>query len=136
MKDLLIQTAKRTGLVGAEQLTDFLENNNSGQRLDEALLNCPYFTEEAVLKLFAAALGWEFLVDIPAKSVPAEFVEAVPATYAQHHYLIGIRVEADDGELTVVLSKPLDANALDNVSKMTGLAVRAAISTRDRKSVV
>ena len=144
MKDLLIQTAKRTGLVGAEQLTDFLENNNSGQRLDEALLNCPYFTEEAVLKLFAAALGWEFLVDIPAKSVPAEFVEAVPATYAQHHYLIGIRTEAEPahageaalreseagGGLTVVLSKPLDANALDNVSKMTGLAVRAAISTR------
>ena len=165
MKDLLIQTAKRTGLVGAEQLADFLENNNSGQRLDEALLSCPYFTEEAVLKLFAAALGWEFLVDIPAKSVPAEFVEAVPATYAQHHYLIGIRTEADVNkrltaetaenaekelnlslseakelnsavkknsisELTVVLSKPLDANALDNVSKMTGLAVRAAISTR------
>jgi general secretion pathway protein E len=33
-------------------------------------------------------------------------------------------------ELTVVLSKPLDANALDNVSKMTGMPVRPAISTR------
>jgi general secretion pathway protein E len=30
----------------------------------------------------------------------------------------------------VVLSKPLDANAPDNVSKMTGLPVKAAISTR------
>jgi general secretion pathway protein E len=88
------------------------------------------------LKLFAAALGWEFLTDISAKSVPAEFVEAIPATYAQHHYLIGIS-GADEpapaeagGELTVVLSRPLDANALDNVSKMTGLPVRAAVSTR------
>jgi general secretion pathway protein E len=131
MKDLLIQTAKRTGLVDAERLAKFLEENNEQNlRLDELLLGCPYFTEEVVLKLFAAALGWEFLSEIPQKAVPVEFIEAVPATYAQHHYLIGIKTEADDGELTVVLSKPLDANALDNVSKMTGLPVRAAISTR------
>jgi general secretion pathway protein E len=143
MKDLLIQTAKRTELVDVEQLEKFFENNESGERLDEALLSCPYFTEESVLKLFAAALGQEFLSEIPPKTVPAEFVEAVPVTYAQHHYLIGTRPEADDGEgsqtrdnasggseLTVVLSKPLDTNSLDNVSKMTGLPVRPAISTR------
>ncbi len=130
MKDLLIQAAKRTGLVDAEQLAKFLEENNSQDRLDEALLACPYFTEDAVLKLFAEALGWEFLPEIPAKAVPPEFVKAVPATYAQHHDLIGIKPEGDSSELTVVLSKPLDANALDNVSKMMGLPVKAAISTR------
>jgi len=131
MKDLLIQTAKRTGLADAEQLAKFLEENNEQNlRLDELLLGCPYFTEDVVLKLFAEALGLEFLPEIPPKAVPVEFIEAVPAAYAQHHYLIGIKPEADDGELTVVLSRPLDANALDNVSKMTGLPVRAAISTR------
>jgi len=143
MKDLLIQTAKRTGLVDVEQLQKFLESNETNERLDEALLRCPYFTEEAVLKLFAAALGQEFIAEIPAKTVPAEFIEAVPATYAQHHYLIGTRPQADDGdgsdaqdntsagrEITVVLSRPLDTNVLDNVSKMTGLPVRPAISTR------
>jgi general secretion pathway protein E len=48
-----------------------------------------------------------------------------------------MRPESKDGdgrdgpsELTVVLSKPLDTNVLDNVSKMTGLPVRPAISTR------
>ena len=130
MKDLLIQTANRTGLVDAEQLAEYLENNSEGERIDEALLRCPYFTEEAVLKLFAAALGREFLVDISAKSVPTEFVEAIPASYAQHHYLIGIKANPEDKVLTVVLSKPLDSNALDNVSKMTGMPVRAAVSTR------
>jgi len=130
MKDLILKTAERTGLVDAEQLAKFLEENNNQGRLDEALLSCPYFTEDTVLKLFAEVLGWEFLSEIPAKAVPREFVEAVPATYAQHHYLIGIRPEGDDSELTVVLSKPLDVNALDNVSKMTGLPVKAAIATR------
>jgi len=118
-------------LADAEQLAKFLEENNEQNlRLDELLLGCPYFTEDVVLKLFAEALGLEFLPEIPPKAVPVEFIEAVPAAYAQHHYLIGIKPEADDGELTVVLSRPLDANALDNVSKMTGLPVRAAISTR------
>jgi general secretion pathway protein E len=130
MKELLVQAAKRTGLVDAEQLAEFLENNQEGDRLDEALLRCPYFTEESVLRLFAAALGREFLEEIPVKAVPAEFVEAVPAAYAQHHYLIGIKTDEDDGELIVVLSKPLDSNALDNVSKMTGMPVKSAIATR------
>ncbi len=143
MKELLIQTAKRTGLVDADQLTKYLEENGSQGRIDEVLLSCPYFTEDMVLKLFAETLGWEYLSEIPAKDVPVKFIEAVPATYAQHHFLIGINSHRNNGELsddtndendiselTVVLSKPLDANALDNVSKMTGLPVRAAISTR------
>ena len=130
MKELLIQTAKRTELVDAEQLAEYLENNKGPERLDEVLLRCPYFTEESVLKLFAAALGQKFLDEISPKSVPEKFIEAIPATYAQHHYLIGLRSENDDGELVVVLSKPLDTNAMDNVSKMTGMPVRAAIATR------
>ena len=130
MKDLLLQTARRTGLVDAERLAGFFEENTGQGRLDEALLNCPYFTEDAVLRLFAEALGWEFLPEISPKNVPTEFIEAVPAMYAQHHFLIGIKPDADNGDLTVVLSKPLDTNALDNVSKMTGLPVSAAVSTR------
>jgi len=117
-------------LINADQLRKFLDENKGRGRIDEALLNCPYFTEDAVLKLFAEALGWEYLAEIPANAVPVEFIESVPATYAQHHFLIGIRSQQGNGDLTIVLSKPLDANALDNVSKMTGLPVQAAISTR------
>jgi len=131
MKDLLIQTARKTGLIDADKLTGFLEDNTENNRIDETLLNCPYFTEEIVLKLFAQALGWDFLSEITAAAVPAEFIDNVPATYAQHHYLIGVKTPDDDDEtLTVVLSKPLDANVLDNVSKMTRLPVKPALSTR------
>ena len=133
MKSLLIQTAKQTGLVDPKQLADYLESNKSGERVDELLLSCPYFTEESVLRLFAAALGEDFLTDIPPKLVPTEFIQSVPATYAQHHSLVGIKKDADgqgSGELTVVLSKPLDTDALDNVSKMTRMPVKPAIATR------
>jgi len=130
MKELLLRAAERTELIDTGQLRKFFEESGVRGRIDEALLGCPYFPEDAVLRLFAEALGWEYLDDIPANSVPVEFIETVPATYAQHHFLIGIQSEADNGELTIVLSKPLDANALDNVSKMTGMPVRAAVSTR------
>jgi general secretion pathway protein E len=132
MKNLLLQTAERTGIVDAGKLNEYFKNNQEDNiRLDDQLLRCPFFTEEAVLKLFAETLHIPFLQEISAKSVPSAFIEAVPATYAQHHYVIGVRENDDDDEdLTVVLSKPLDADILDNVSKMTGGPVKQAISTR------
>jgi general secretion pathway protein E len=130
MRELLIRTARNTGLIDADRLARFFEEDGSQMRVDEAMLSCPYFTEDAILRLFAEAFSWEYLPEVSEKLVPPEFVEAVPAMYAQHHYLIGIRPNEDDKELTVVISRPLDANVLDNVSKMTGLPVKAAISTR------
>jgi general secretion pathway protein E len=131
MKELLIKTAKRTGLVDSDQLVRFLEENKDPGRLDEVLLTCPYFTEDTILRLFAAALGWEFLPEISDRQVPQEFVQNVPATYAQHHHLVGIKRPDQDGDgLMVVLSRPLDTNALDNVSKMTQMPVQPAVATR------
>jgi general secretion pathway protein E len=130
MKDLLVQTAERTGLVDAGQLARFLEESGDRGRLDEVVLSCPFFTEDMVLQLFAEALGWDYLSEISDRQVPPEFVESVPATYAQHHYLIGVKPDPENGELTVVLSRPLDTNLLDNVSKMTQMAVKPAVATR------
>jgi len=131
VKDLLIQTARRSGIADADQLSKYFdENADDPRRPDELLLAAPNFTEDTVLKLFAQALGIEYLPEIASSDVPSEFVEAVPATYAQHHYLIGIRKNSDDSEITVVLSKPLDISALDNVSKMVGSPVKTALASR------
>ncbi len=130
MKDLLIQAARRSGIADADELSRYFdENAGDPRRADELLLAAPNFTEDIVLKLFAQALDVEYLPEINSSDVPAEFVEAVPATYAQHHYLIGIRKNSDP-ELTVVLSRPLDTSALDNVSRMVGVSVRTALASR------
>jgi general secretion pathway protein E len=132
MKNLLIHTAERTGVVSADILNRyFAENPNDSRRIDELLLNCPDLTEDLVLKLFAEALGMDYLSEIQTDNVPTEFIEAVPATYAQHHYLIGLRPEgAENGEITVVFSQPLDTSVVDNVSKMLGAPVKSALSSR------
>jgi general secretion pathway protein E len=131
MRDLLIKTAQRTGIVDADVLAKFLEANaDSPQRLDELLLTCPQITEEAVLRLFAEVLKIEFFTEIDTAKVPKLFVENVPATYAQHHYLIGIKKSEDDGEITVILSKPFDTDSADNVSRLTKQPVNIALATR------
>ncbi|MCD4831607.1 MAG: type II secretion system ATPase GspE [Anaerohalosphaeraceae bacterium] len=131
MKDLLIKTAQRTSVVDADMLVSYLEQNSANlARLDEMLLSCPHFTEDAVLKLFADVLGLEYFDEIDTADVPTVFVEKVPASYAQHHYLIGLHPDEDDPELTVVLSKPFDTDSADNVSRLTGSPVRIALANR------
>ena len=131
MKNLLINTARRTGIVDADMLENyFAERNGDTRRLDKVLLSAPDFTEDAVLKLFAEALGMQYISEIRASDVPPEFIETVPATYAQHHYLIGLITDETDSEITVVLSRPLDTSILDNISKMLGKPVKSAIATR------
>ena len=131
MNELLIKTAKRTGLVNADSLSNYLaENAGDPRRLDNVMLSAPNFTEDTVLKLFGEALGMEYYETILTDKVPAEFIETVPANYAQQHFLIGIMADPNDAELTIVLSKPLDTSVLDNVSKMLGAPVKVALSTR------
>ncbi|AQT69636.1 Type II traffic warden ATPase [Anaerohalosphaera lusitana] len=129
MKQLLINTAKRTGIVNPDSLAQYLEDTaQDSRRIDQKLLTAPNFTEDAVLQLFADALGLEYYSEITADDVPSKFVETVPATYAQHHYLIGIQNGTD--ELSVVTASPLDTAAVDNVSKLTGLPTKPALASK------
>jgi len=130
MRDILIKTAQRTGILDADKLANFLDTNEQNGRLDDVILRCPFFTEELILKLFAAALGMKFLDDIPPKIIPDEFVEAVPAVYAQHHYLVGVKSDEDSDGITVVMSRPFDTDAVDNVSRMIGKPVTSALATK------
>ena len=61
MKELLLETAKETGLANVQELAQYFQENNGNERIDEVLLRCPFFTEDSVLRLFAAALGWDFV---------------------------------------------------------------------------
>jgi general secretion pathway protein E len=131
MRELLIQTAKQTGIVDADALKRYLdEYAGDKRRIDQLLLSAPNFTEDVVLKLFAAAMGMEYIDEIRAGEVPKLFVETVSATYAQHHYLIGLERPQDNGRMTVAVAVPLATVIIDNVSKMLGRPVRTALATR------
>jgi general secretion pathway protein E len=130
MKNLLIQTAKRTGIADADALEKYFEENKDDpRRPDELLMSSPEFTEDVVLKLFAETLAIPYLPEISTSEVPEEFIETVPASYAQHHYLIGIQSDGD-GEITVVIANPLNTSVIDNVSRMLSKPVKTALASR------
>ncbi len=131
MKELLIQTAQDTGVIDAGALKRYFDEHiEDKRRVDQMLLMAPNFTEDAVLRLFAAALGMEYIDEISSKDVPKSFIETVPAAYAQHHYLIGLERPTDAGHMAVVVAMPLATPIVDNVSKLLGRPVRTALATR------
>ncbi|MCP4455225.1 MAG: hypothetical protein GY809_27510, partial [Planctomycetes bacterium] len=76
MKELLLETARQTGLVDDKELSTYLEDVNGDERIDDALLRCPFLTEDIVLRLFAEAMGWPYLAEVPKQAVPPEFIES------------------------------------------------------------
>lgn len=131
MKELLIQAAQRSGVINAQLLRDFFaEHADDQRRIDQILLTAPTFTEDMVLRLFAEALGIPFLDEINPSDVPREFIEHIPAPYAQHHYVIGIRLQDGNGTIRVIAANPLNMTAVDNISKMLRCPVEMGLSTR------
>jgi len=131
MKELLIQAAERGGAVSAPMLRQFFdEHAEDTRRVDQILLTAPNFTEDVVLRLFAEALGLSYFAEIDTAKVPREFIESVPAPYAQHHYLVGYHPDGNDGRFLVITANPLNATVVDNVSNMLGRPVEAALGSR------
>ncbi len=116
--------------MNAQSLEQYLsEHADDPRRVDEILLTAPTFTEEMVLRLIAETLGLEFLDEIDASTVPEAFIEAIPAPYAQHHYLIGLQ-RGEGEEITVAVANPLNTLIVDNVSRKLRRPVRLAVSSR------
>ncbi len=128
MKEKLLEIARNTKIVDADKLQEFFAQHNGENRLDLALLDYGLFTEEQVLKLFGKYLGLDFLEQIKVSDVPLDFVEHVPAPYAQRHNLVA--AGENGAVMTVATCDPLNLYPLDNVGKMTRRTVKAAFATR------
>ena len=129
MKEKLLEIAQRTKIIDHDALADFFaKQTDEDQRIDQALLDSVFFTEEQVLKLFAELFGIEYAEQVKSSDVPPEFVAMVPAPYAQRHSVVGIA--KSDSMLTVATSRPLSLYPLDNVGKMVHCAVKPALASR------
>jgi len=129
MREKLLETAKRSGVVDAESLEKFFERHTGDSRaMDEALMDAGIFTEDQVLKLFADTLGVPFYGQLRDVDVPVEFLSKVSATFAQHHSLLALK--KNGSSMTVATSRPLGLYALDNVGKMMGVSVKPAFASR------
>ncbi len=129
MKEKLLEIARKTKIIDARMLEAFLkQHSGDGERLDMALLESDVFSEDQVLKLFGELLDVPFVEQIKPSEVPAEFVAAVPANYAQHHGLVATGM--NDSAMTIATSRPFALYALDNIAKMVNVPLKPAFATR------
>ena len=70
MKELLLETARETGLADEQELAKFFEEVNGDERIDDAMLRCPFFTEDVVLRLFASGLESTTVSSLSSASDP------------------------------------------------------------------
>ena len=135
LQDKLIAAARKTGAVDPGDLEDVLAEcakklavSDNPADLDSMMLSEGSFTEDQILRLFASALGLDYLEHIDAADVPMEFSHAVPSNYAHQHNVCAAGYR--DGTLIVATCRPLEFYAVDNIANMTGMPVLPALANR------
>jgi len=70
----------------------------------------------------------EYRPALQAKSVPAQFIERIPAMFARRHSLVGVGLRGKT--MVVATSKPLSTYVLEDVEKKVGMAVALVLAPR------
>jgi len=102
--------------------------SDTGMTLKEALIQQGGIEEHAVLEAFSKALGAAFQDDLSKASVPREFVEKVPLTFAHAHNCVAVGKHGS--AYMVAISDPADIFALDNVALALGGPALALFALR------
>lgn len=127
--DILVEQGK----LSAEQLQQAIRVQRDTNRvLGDVLVDMGYVRQDDIVKALAAQL------DIPYFELGEDFelepeeVALVPESVARRFALIPISKNSEEGTLTVVMSDPLDIEAVDAVRSLTNLDVRKAVGSQDR----
>ncbi len=99
--------------------------NETGDFLDQVLINKGYVAEREVLKFFAKHYGYDYYEKIEQFAVPEEFVGKVPIAFARRYHFVAIGKE--NGAYNVAICQPLNLLALDDLSERLGCEVEPVL---------
>jgi type IV pilus assembly protein PilB len=123
------QILVRAGVITESQLQDALEaHKGTGAPLGRVLVDLGYASQGAVLAAISGQIGVDY-VDFSDRKPDPTAIAMVPRELALR-YLV-MPVEITDDTLVVAMADPRNVVALDDLRIITGLDVRAAISTKD-----
>jgi len=115
----------KSGVVTPEQVDEALEIQKTTQeKLGTILVNKGYCTEEQIAKALATKTGFEFfsLNDIGIDKEAANLISSETALKYR-----ALPVALNDGVLYVAMENPNDVVAMDDLSLLTGYAIRPII---------
>lgn len=113
-----------------EQLQQALEQQRgTGKRLGEILIDQGLITEELIAQVLSAQLGYP-IIELSNIDIPPEVKGLVPTSVLKKKKILPIEyAENNMNILRVVMADPLDMDAMDDVSIITGCQVEPLIAT-------
>ena len=125
------------GAITREQLeTALAQQKKSRRKLGEILVDTNMVTEENIAETLAGQLHYQ-MTDLVNVSVPSEILALVPAQVLRKNKALPIGYAPDNVNiLRVAMADPLDLDAVDDISIITGCQVEPVVSTPRAKYVL
>lgn len=119
-----------TNTITEAQLEEALAKQKStGKRLGEVLIDDGLVSDEVIAKVLHAQLGYP-IVELQSIDVPPEVKALVSSSILKKYKILPIEyAENNMNILRVAMSDPMDMNAMDDISIITGCQVEPLIAT-------
>lgn len=120
----------KDGMISEEQLQKALElQKGSGRKLGETLIDAGMVTEENIAKVLSKQLGYES-IDLQNIAISKDVLDLVTPSVLKKNRVIPIEYAPDNMNiLRVAMADPLDLDAMDDISIITGCQVEPLVST-------
>lgn len=115
------------GLITQAQLDQALElQKDKGGLIGEILVQLKFTSEEDIAKTLTAQYGFAYL-PLSNYEVDLELAKMIPERVARQYCLIPI--DRMSNNLTIAMSNPLNAQAIEDVETISGCSVQIFVST-------
>ena len=119
-----------TNTITEEQLEEALsKQRETGKRLGEVLVEDNLVTEEVIAQVLSAQLGYP-IIDLTSVTLAPEVQKLVAPSVLRKNQVLPIEYsESSANILRVAMADPLDMNAMDDISIITGCQIEPLIAT-------
>ena len=123
--DLLVQSEAIT----EEQLNDALEKQRgTGKKLGDFLVENNIITDEKLAQALSSQLGYE-MVDLQAIQIDANVTKLLKADLLKKNKCFPFAIDEGTSAIKLAMVDPLDINAQDDISIITGFNVDPCVAT-------
>ncbi|MCP4475308.1 MAG: hypothetical protein GY821_12250 [Gammaproteobacteria bacterium] len=127
--DLLVQHQ----LISPQQLQSALaEQQRSGFKLGEVLVNLGHIKEEALLHFIAKQMQVPF-IDLQQFEFNQEVALLLPEAYARRFRAMALSLDENDRALVVGMVEPFDIAAVDELKRVLQRPINVALVSRDNR---
>ncbi len=128
--NLLGQILIKQGLITPNQLDEILAvQKKEGGLLGDLLIKKGHLTEELICSALASQTSLCY-IPLDQYEVPKTMIKFVPEEIVRKYLCLPI--EMIEGVLTLVINNPFDDKVINEVSRVSGLKIVCALSTRSQ----